>query len=95
MVRTSRKEPKVGDLVHHYIFPRHEWIGLLLRIEQRGDGYSDKALVRMVPGVKYESYFTNLRRSENGQGWLYKKWLWVYDGGKTDAEIINAYFHRE
>ena len=96
MVRSSRREPKVGDLVHHWIFPRHEWMGLLLKVDHKDDSYNDKALVRMVPGVRHERYFSALGRShKEGVGWIYKKWLWVYDGGRTDVEIIEAFFHRK
>mgnify|MGYP001332842035 CR=1 FL=1 len=96
MVRSTRKEPKVGDLVHHWIFPRHEWVGLLLKIEHKEDSYDERALVKMVPGVKYEKYFTTLNRSNiPGRGWIYKKWLWVYDNTRTDVEIIEAFFHRK
>jgi len=95
VVRTSRKEPKVGDLVHHWIFPRNEWMALLLKIDHKEDSYDDKAFVRMIPGVKHEKYFRTLRGSKNGSGWIYKKWLWVYDGDRTDVEIIEAFFHRK
>lgn len=95
MVRSTRREPEVGDLVHHWIFPRHEWVAILLKIDHEEESYNDKALVKMVPGVKYEQYFTTLRKSSNGRGWIHKKWLWVYDGGRTDVEIIEAFFDRK
>ena len=95
MVRSTRIKPKVGDLVHHWIFPRHEWIGLILKIDHKEDSYDDMAFVRMVPGIKYEKYFTTLKRSENGFGWILKKWLWVYEGDRTDVEIIQSFFSKE
>ena len=73
-------------------------MGLLLKVDHKEeeDSYNDKALVRMVPGIKYENYFENLKKSDKkGMGWIYKKWLWVYDGGRTDVEIIEAFFHRK
>ncbi len=95
MVRTSNREVRVGDLVHHYIFPRHEWTAILLEIQPAEDRYDDMARVRMLPGVKYEYYFTQLKRSDNGYGWILKKWLWVYEGGRRDAEILKAYYDRK
>ena len=95
MARSSRREPKVGDLVHHWIFPRHEWVGLLLRIDHKDAKREDKAFVRMVPGTKYEEYFRDSNGNGTYSGWVYKKWLWVYDGGRTDVEIIEAFFHRK
>ena len=68
MVRSTRREPVVGDLVHHWIFPRHEWVAILLKIDHEEESYNDKALVKMVPGVKYEQYFTTVRKSNNGRG---------------------------
>ena len=93
VVRSTRKDPKVGDLVHHWIFPRNEWMALLLKIDHKEESYNDKALVRMIPGIKYEQYFTTLKRSKNCTGWIYKKWLWVYDDSRTDIEIIESFFH--
>ncbi len=95
MVRSSKRELVVGDLVHHYIFPRHEWTAILLKINPAEDRYHDMARVRMLPGIKYEHYFTQLKRSENGYGWILKKWLWVFEGGRKNAEIIEAYYNRK
>ena len=95
MARCSSRDVRVGDLVHHYVFPRHEWTAILLEIKPEEDRYEDMARVKMLPGTRYEHYFTQLRRSENGYGWIRKKWLWVYEGGRTDAEIIEAYYNRE
>ena len=95
MVRSSKREVEVGDLVHHYIFPRHDWVAIVLQIKKERNRIDDMARVKMLPGVKYEFYFTQLQRSDNGYGWIRKKWLWVYEGGKTDAEIIEAYYNRE
>lgn len=90
MVRSTRIEPKVGDLVHHYIFPRKEWMALILKLDHTGEKQNARAFVRMVPGIRYEEYFTSLKKSSDGSGWIFKKWLWVYDGGRTDAQIIEA-----
>jgi hypothetical protein len=66
-----RRDLKIGDLVNHCLFLRREWMGVLLRFEEKHPGLVEKAYVKMVPGTKYENYF------ENGYGWVYKKWLWV------------------
>lgn len=94
VVRSCKREVQVGDLVHHYIFPRHEWTAIILEIRKEQETYDDMARVRMLPGVKYEHYFTQLKRSENGYGWIRKKWLWVYNGGRTDIEIIDSFFNK-
>jgi hypothetical protein len=95
VVRSTRREPVVGDLVHHWIFPRHEWVALLLKINHEEDSYDDKAFVRMVPGVKHEQYFTTIRKPSNGYGWIHKKWLWVYNEDRTDIEIIESFFSKK
>ena len=93
MVRRSRRnEPVVGDLVHHYIFPRQEWMAILLKILPAENSYDDQAYVKMVPGIKRENYFLKLKQTRDGYGWIYKKWLWVYDDSDSAAEIIESFF---
>ena len=93
MVRPTRKEPKVGDLVYHWIFPRSDWMALLLQVQHAEQISDEKALVKMVPGVKHENYFKTMRKAAgNGTGWVFKKWLWVYDDSGSAAEIIESFF---
>lgn len=75
-MRSSK--PNIGDLVHHCLFLRTEWIALLLRIQYCERDSLEKALVKMVPGTKYEDYFYRTRHSAQSKGWVYSKWLWVY-----------------
>lgn len=69
---------KVGDLVHHSLYLRTEWIALLLELQGATEGQIERAYVKMVPGTMYEDYFYKTKSTVKTTGWVYSKWLWVY-----------------
>tara|TARA_Y100000592_G_scaffold68773_1_gene106886 strand:+ start:8096 stop:8410 length:315 start_codon:yes stop_codon:yes gene_type:complete len=90
---------KVGDLVGHYLHTR-QWIGLVLKLHLLGEKCTvterydnEKALVKIIPGTKYQDYFYNLGKTDArlGQGWIYCKWLYIMDkGGKYEYKRIET-----
>jgi hypothetical protein len=91
------RKPRVGDLVYHYVFPKIEWVALLIKLDNPQDLRHQKAYVKMVPGTKYEDYFSMGTGDCGSIGWIYKKWLWVYDKEEDENEfkIFKAPIHRE
>lgn len=74
-------------MVGHYLHAR-EWIGLILKLNLLGeicsvtDRYdNEKALVKIIPGTKYQDYFHHQSGDLTGQGWIYCKWLYMMDKG--------------
>ncbi len=68
------KVPMVGDLVCHYIYPKTEWLAIILETTDLTENYKKgRSFVRMVPGIAEEYFFPHKNRS----GWVYTKWLWV------------------
>ncbi len=79
---TSRiKDLAVGDLVTHALYGK-EWIGMILGFKDEGTPpgpRTEKALVQIQPGTKYESFFrdrvsTKDRITEN-LGYVTTNWL--------------------
>ena len=75
----KKREIKVGDLVNHILYGR-EWIAVVLKFSRKPDALTTKyrALVRMVPGTRYESFFrkyTESVKETEFQGWVSSNWL--------------------
>lgn len=58
--KSSRvKDLKAGDLVTHILYGR-EWIGIIISFKEDKDikdKHSERALVQIQPGTKYELFF--------------------------------------
>ena len=75
----KRGELKVGNLVNHILYGR-EWVAIILKFSRKPDTLTTKyrALVRMVPGTRYESFFkkyTAKMKETDSQGWVSINWL--------------------
>ena len=89
---TSRiKNLSIGDLVTHVLYGK-EWVGMILGFKEDNDSYgsrSEKALVQIQPGTKFEGFFRDKvsakdRMNEN-LGYVTTNWLFK-------IEIKNANF---
>jgi hypothetical protein len=69
---------KVGDLVHHSLYRREEWCALLLKMRILEEDGLEMAYVKMVPGTMQYDYFQRTGKNNSDVGWVYSKWLWVY-----------------
>ncbi len=74
-----KKDLKVGDLVNHILYGR-EWVAVILKFSRKPDALTTKykALVRMVPGTRYECFFkkyTQQVKETESQGWVSSNWL--------------------
>lgn len=79
---TSRiKDLSVGDLVTHVLYGP-EWVGMILGFKDEDGSFgsrSEKALVQIQPGTKYETFFRDKvalkdRMNEN-LGYVTTNWL--------------------
>ena len=86
--KSKIKDLKVGDLVTHVLYGR-EWIGMILAFkdaENLQDPRSERALVQIQPGTKYEDFFktkvSEKERVNNSLGYITSNWLYK-------IEILN------
>lgn len=61
--KSKIKDLVIGDLVTHVLYGK-EWIGIILGFKPRDektnlDSRSEKTLVQIQPGTKYEGFFKN------------------------------------
>tara|TARA_B100000927_G_C16391653_1_gene439590 strand:+ start:634 stop:945 length:312 start_codon:yes stop_codon:yes gene_type:complete len=59
--RSQIKDLIIGDLVTHILYGK-EWVGVILGFKDEEGSYgtrSEKALVQMQPGTKFENFFYN------------------------------------
>ena len=84
------KDLKIGDLVTHVLYGR-EWIGMILGFKDEGDPVgprSEKALIQIQPGTKYEGFFTAKvaprdKLNEN-LGYVTTSWLFLFETRNED-----------
>lgn len=75
------KDLSIGDLVTHVLYGK-EWVGMILGFKDEEEHYgnrSEKALVQIQPGTKFEGFFTNRvalkdKMNEN-LGYVTTNWL--------------------
>jgi hypothetical protein len=79
---TSRiKDLAIGDLVTHVLYGK-EWVGMILGFKDEEASFgprSEKALIQIQPGTKFEGFFTNRvaakdKMNEN-LGYVTTNWL--------------------
>tara|TARA_B100000519_G_C14192320_1_gene413744 strand:- start:855 stop:1127 length:273 start_codon:yes stop_codon:yes gene_type:complete len=80
-VKSRIKDLMVGDLVTHILYGK-EWIGVILGFRDEDNKktlHSEKALVQIQPGTKYEGFFTNkvskINRINDNLGYVSANWL--------------------
>tara|TARA_R100001509_G_scaffold44375_1_gene24131 strand:+ start:1777 stop:2067 length:291 start_codon:yes stop_codon:yes gene_type:complete len=86
-----KKELRVGDLVNHILYGR-EWIAVVLKISESPDTLTNKhrAMVRMVPGTRYERFFkkyTDVVKVSEHQGWVSCNWLIKVEEVLGDGDV--------
>ena len=86
--KSKIKDLKVGDLVTHVLYGR-EWIGMIIAFKDTDnlqDPRSERALVQIQPGTKYEDFFktkvSEKERVNNSLGYITSNWLYK-------IEILN------
>ena len=75
------KDLTIGDLVTHILYGK-EWVGMILGFKDEDGSYgtrSEKALIQIQPGTKFESFFRDRvapkdRMNEN-LGYVTTNWL--------------------
>jgi hypothetical protein len=87
--KSKVKDLKVGDLVTHVLYGR-DWIGVIVAFRQQKnlqDPRSERALVQIQPGTKFEDFFktkvSEKERINDSLGWITSNWLYK-------IEITNA-----
>ena len=86
---SSRRNIRVGDLVYHVLYGR-EWIGLVLALEKsaissESTNHKNMALVRMLPGTKYENFFIKrMMKKANNMGYISANWLFKLEELKSE-----------
>ena len=81
--KSKVKDLAIGDLVTHVLYGK-EWIGIILGFSPREnksnlDSRSEKTLVQIQPGTKYEGFFKNkVARKDSinpNLGYVTSNWL--------------------
>jgi len=86
--KSKIKDLRVGDLVTHVLYGR-DWIGVILAFKdhQNANPRSERALVQIQPGTKFENFFktkvSEKERVNDSLGWITSNWLYK-------IEVINA-----
>ena len=78
----------MGDLVYHLLYGK-EWVGVILETtdafsesDSGSTTHKELALVRMIPGTKYENFFSKMVSKQNkitdslgfvSMDWLFKR----------------------
>ncbi len=83
--RSKHKDLKIGDLVTHVLYGK-EWVGMILGFKSDQSALtarSEKALVQIQPGTKYEKFFLSRvspkdRINEN-LGYVTTSWLFLFE----------------
>ena len=81
-LKSKVKELAVGDLVTHVLYGK-EWIGMILGFKQdsypQGSKKTEKALVQVQPGTKYENFFKDRvatrDKKTDSLGYVTTNWL--------------------
>jgi len=81
-VSSKIKDLKIGDLVTHILYGK-EWIGVVLGFrnddEKISHRHTEKALVQIQPGTKYEGFFdkkvSDANRVHANLGFISTSWL--------------------
>ena len=77
------KDLEIGDLVTHVLYGE-EWVGMILAFKEdahhrHGDARSEKAMVQMQPGTKFEDFFgkkvSQKDRINERLGYVTTNWL--------------------
>lgn len=92
---TSRiKDLSIGDLVTHVLYGK-EWVGMILGFKDDEEHYgnrSEKALVQIQPGTKYEGFFrakvSPKDRMNENLGYITTNWLFKME--IKDAELRSS-----
>ena len=80
--KSRLRKLKVGDLVTHALYGR-DWIGIIIAFApddtDAGKGRKEKALIKMQPGTKYETFFDKnvsmANRITSSSGYVTINWL--------------------
>lgn len=69
--KSDNRDIKIGDLVYHLLYGK-EWVGVILEttdaFKEKNNGstiHKELALVRMIPGTKYEKFFSKMVSKQN------------------------------
>ena len=87
-VKSRIKDLMVGDLVTHILYGKG-WVGVILAFRDENNKktlHSEKALVQIQPGTKYEGFFTNKvskrNRINDNLGYVSANWLFKIEIAK-------------
>tara|TARA_R100001510_G_C7650348_1_gene207857 strand:- start:1036 stop:1323 length:288 start_codon:yes stop_codon:yes gene_type:complete len=68
---SDNRDIKIGDLVYHLLYGK-EWVGVILEttdaFKEKQNGsttHKELALVKMIPGTKYENFFSKMVSKQN------------------------------
>ncbi len=84
------KDLAVGDLVTHVLYGK-EWVGVILSFKEQSETpgpRSEKALVQVQPGTKYETFFkdkvSKLDKISETIGYVTTNWLFKMEVRRAD-----------
>tara|TARA_B100000902_G_C27141227_1_gene828762 strand:+ start:170 stop:484 length:315 start_codon:yes stop_codon:yes gene_type:complete len=92
------KDLSVGDLVTHILYG-NDWVGVILGFKQADDPLqsprSEKALVQIQPGTKFEDFFKSKAskkdRVNDSLGYVTTHWLFKFEVKNADSRSTRDY----
>ena len=89
------KDLSVGDLVTHVLYGK-EWVGVILAFKEepgRLDNRTEKALIQIQPGTRFEGFFKTKVMPENrlndDLGFITTNWLFKIEANNGSARFTR------